>query len=505
MDTRERSPEDAVLQECETFYQTLVESIPEIVWMARADGTTAYLNPHWFAYTGADPHQIPDDAWNEAIYPEDRNRVLACWKEVRATDDGVFKVECRLRGADGRYRWFLMRALPKRGGYGLVLNWFGTCTDIDEQKLIEQRHRLLATENTQLYEAARQETAERARAAEALQQSEARFHQMEKTVTEAEEALHLSEARLALAMHAADIGMFDSDLTADAIVWSEGHHTLFGMKPGEFDGRYETFAQRIHPEDLPALEAAISCAQTTKTEYQSQFRVIWPDGSVHWIEGRGRFFYDEAGVAVRMAGVILDVTAQRRFNEMLVLAYDDTIEGWARALDLRDKETVGHTRRVTTIALRLARRLGLPTIALEHLRRGALLHDIGKMGIPDRILLKPDTLTADEWEVMRRHTDYARDLLEPIEFLRPAMEIPYCHHERWDGSGYPLGLKGEEIPLAARIFAVVDVWDALRSDRPYRPSWSAERVRAYIRNLSGIQFDPTVVEAFLSMDLDEEE
>ncbi|HWQ12549.1 MAG TPA: HD domain-containing phosphohydrolase [Roseiflexaceae bacterium] len=188
----------------------------------------------------------------------------------------------------------------------------------------------------------------------------------------------------------------------------------------------------------------------------------------------------------------------RQSNVDLVRAYDATIEGWSRALDLRDHETEGHSRRVTEMTLRLARRMGLDEAALVHVRRGALLHDIGKMGIPDAILLKPGKLTAEEWAVMRMHPVYAYKLLAPIAFLRPALDIPYCHHERWDGTGYPRGLAGEAIPLAARIFAVVDVWDALSNDRPYRPAWPRERVLAHIRAESGRHFDPLVVEALVS-------
>ena len=192
-------------------------------------------------------------------------------------------------------------------------------------------------------------------------------------------------------------------------------------------------------------------------------------------------------------------TSLQRSNLELSLAYDATIEGWSRALDLRDKETEGHTRRVTETAVRLARVMGLSEIELVHLRRGALLHDIGKMGVPDGILLKPGKLTDEEWAIMRLHPQYAFEMLAPINYLRPALDIPFCHHEKWDGTGYPRGLKGEQIPLAARIFAVVDVWDALRSDRPYRPAWPDEKVTQHIRTLSGTHFDPEVVEVFLRM------
>ena len=192
-------------------------------------------------------------------------------------------------------------------------------------------------------------------------------------------------------------------------------------------------------------------------------------------------------------------TGLQRSNGALILAYDTTIEGWSRALDLRDKETEGHSKRVTALSLKLARALGMDDTLLIHARRGALLHDIGKMGVPDAILLKPGPLTDEEWVIMRKHPTFAHDLLAPIDHLRPALDIPYCHHEKWDGSGYPRGLVGDRIPLAARIFAVVDVWDALISDRPYRPAWSEERTRAHVKALSGTHFDPMVVDAFLAL------
>jgi HD-GYP domain-containing protein (c-di-GMP phosphodiesterase class II) len=175
-----------------------------------------------------------------------------------------------------------------------------------------------------------------------------------------------------------------------------------------------------------------------------------------------------------------------------------TLEGWSRALDMRDKETEGHSIRVTEMTLRLGRLLGVRDVEEVHLRRGSLLHDMGKIGIPDAILLKPGPLTAEEWEVMRTHPVRAYEMLAPIPYLSKALEIPHCHHEKWDGSGYPRGLKGEEIPLSARIFAVVDVYDALTSDRPYRPAWTKEKALDHIREQTGKHFDPQVVEAFLS-------
>ncbi len=202
----------------------------------------------------------------------------------------------------------------------------------------------------------------------------------------------------------------------------------------------------------------------------------------------------QLAIAIENASLFANL---EKFNRELSQAYDTTIEGWSRALDLRDKETEGHTQRVTEMTLSLARKFNFTDKQMLYLRWGALLHDIGKMGIPDSILLKPDKLSAEEWAIMRKHPQYAYDLLQPIAFLTPALDIPFCHHEKWDGTGYPRGLRGEAIPLQARIFAVVDVWDALRSDRPYRSAWPQEEVRAYILGLSGTDFDPQVVDAFM--------
>jgi putative nucleotidyltransferase with HDIG domain len=189
----------------------------------------------------------------------------------------------------------------------------------------------------------------------------------------------------------------------------------------------------------------------------------------------------------------------QRSNQELTLAYEATIEAWVRALDMRDRETVGHTLRVTELTLRLARQMGISDEQLVHIRRGALLHDIGILGIPDAILFKPGPLTREEWNLMIQHPVLGQSLLSPIAFLKPALEIVYCHHERWDGSGYPRGLKGEEIPLTARIFAVVDVWDALLADKPYRRSWPMDKVILYIRDQAGKTLDPQVVTAFLTL------
>ena len=204
----------------------------------------------------------------------------------------------------------------------------------------------------------------------------------------------------------------------------------------------------------------------------------------------------QAAIAIDNAMMFKDL---QRSNAELKLAYDATIEGWSRTLDLRGKETEGHTRRVADATVQLASNIGVSESELVHIRRGAILHDIGKVAIPDHILFKPGPLSQEEWEIMRHHPNIASDLLTPVSYLAPALDIPRYHHEKWDGSGYPNGLKGEQIPLAARLFSIVDVYDCLTSDRPFRTAWSKDSAIDYIKEQSGKYFDPKAVPPFLSL------
>lgn len=204
----------------------------------------------------------------------------------------------------------------------------------------------------------------------------------------------------------------------------------------------------------------------------------------------------QAAIAVENAILLKEL---QRANFDLTLAYNTTIEGWSRALELRDRDTEGHTKRVTEMTLNLARQLGVGEADLVNIQRGAILHDIGKMGIPDNILLKAGPLTSEEWQIIRQHPRYAYELLSPISYLGPALDIPHYHHEKWDGTGYPHGLKETQIPLNARLFSIVDVYDALTSDRPYRPAWSKPRTLEYIREQTGKYFDPQIALQFLEM------
>lgn len=240
-------------------------------------------------------------------------------------------------------------------------------------------------------------------------------------------------------------------------------------------------------EPLTAKEKIIGVLQVfNRTKMEEDY--AWTSN----FEGVG----SQIAIAIEYANTLSDL---KRSNADLIQTYDDTIAGWSRAMDLRDKETEGHSLRVTELTLLLAKEFNLVDSDLVNIRRGALLHDMGKMGIPDSILLKPGKLSDAEWVVMRKHPQFALDILLPITYLCSALDIPYSHHEKWDGSGYPQGLKEKQIPLAARMFSVVDVWDALRSDRPYREAWSEEKVLEHIKAGSGSHFDPEVAETFLKM------
>jgi len=325
--------------------------------------------------------------------------------------------------------------------------------------------------------------AERARMQEALQESESQF-------------------RL-LAENASD--MIARLTTGGQVLYmSPACKTILGYTPEELTGT-NSF-DLIHEKDRRFIQRLFRNGNYSATHtiaYQAQHR----DGHYVWLESSARAVLDPKTQSVfEIQTASRDITERKAAEKALQAAhhdlqeaYDRTIEGWVRALDLRDRETEGHTQRVTELTVRVAKELGFSNEELVHIRRGALLHDMGKMAIPDEILQKPGPLSELEWKEMRQHPQYAHDMLSPIAYLHPALVIPFCHHERWNGSGYPRGLRGEEIPLAARLFSIVDVWDALCSDRPYRKKLPPVEVSNYLREKSGHLFDPKLVEVFLSI------
>jgi PAS domain S-box-containing protein len=314
----------------------------------------------------------------------------------------------------------------------------------------------------------------------------------------AEEALRESEARYrAVVEHQTEfIVRWRPEGTRTFV--NEAYRNYFGLTPEQ--ALSDTFMPLIAEEDRAAILEKMSRLKSGTARFEMDtHRVIRPDGSIAWQEWTDQAIRDDRGKLIEVQSVGRDITERKRAEERLVEAYETTLEGWAKALELRDKETEGHSRRVTETTLIVARAMGFSEEELTHVRRGSILHDIGKMGIPDEILRKNGPLTEEERAIVEKHPDTALALLKGIPFLEKALEIPCCHHEKWDGSGYPCGLKGNEIPLTARIFAVVDVWDALSTDRPYREGWPREKVMRYLIDESGKHFDPKVVDVFLGL------
>jgi putative nucleotidyltransferase with HDIG domain len=384
----------------------------------------------------------------------------------------------------------------------------------------------IAIENARLFEQAQQEIAQRKRAEEQIQrqlQRLAALHDVDMAITSSLD-LHVSlnvlldQATTQLRVDAADVlllnphtqtleyaagrGFRSRGIERSHVRLGEGHagqavleRRIIHIPNLAETGTNFVRAKLLANEDFITYYAVPLIAKGQVKGVLEIFHRALLGSDPEWL-GFLETLAGQAAIAIDNAWLFEGL---QRSNVELALAYDTTLEGWSRALDLRDEETEGHTQRVTELTLRLARAMGVSDEELVHVRRGALLHDIGKMGIPDSILHKPGPPTDDEWEIIRQHPVYAYEMISPIVYLRPALDIPYCHHEKWDGTGYPRGLKGEQIPLAARIFAVVDVYDALRSDRPYRPAWSEEEVRQYIRQEAGHHFDPQVVEMFMRL------
>jgi PAS domain S-box-containing protein len=280
--------------------------------------------------------------------------------------------------------------------------------------------------------------------------------------------------------------------------------TLLGYEPEELVGT--SIENIIHPEDANNLMDLLISPKWNDITVTVPYRAQHKNGELIWLETTARLFFDENKQRHEFQASSRDINERKKSQEDLQKAhadlqeaYDKTIEGWVLALDLRDRETEGHTQRVTEITVKLARLLGFDDEEIVHIRRGALLHDMGKMGIPDEILQKPGPLSDEEWEIMRRHPQYAHQMLSNIKYLKDAITIPYYHHERWDGSGYPHKLKGKDIPLHARLFAVVDVWDALSSDRPYRKRMLHDEVVGYLQKEAGHLFDPEIVKKFIPL------
>jgi PAS domain S-box-containing protein len=485
---------ERALRESEERLRAVVNSAPLILFAFDAEGVFTLFEGQALEAVG----QKQGEAVGHSIFQRYADR-----------PDIVREARRALEGEAGRSHFVFpnveldVRYTPVKDERGQVTSIIGVATDISERIRIEQELR-----------DARQDLEKRVqeRTTDLEVVNDYLYYEVIER-EEAEDALRESEARFRTIAEATPVAVTITREADGTFLFANAHfRRIVGLPPSTAvsdQTAMDYLAERTDRDRL--LETLAS--QDTIRNYETRLRR--GDGTMIWVSGSFRRMlmggervvfaaYDDVSERklAEQALLLAEENLLRSHGE-LTAAYDATIEGWSHALDLRDHETEGHARRVTEATLRLARIMQVDESEMVHLRRGALLHDIGKMGIPDEILLKPGPLTQSEWSVMRRHPQYAYDMLSPIKFLRPALDIPWCHHERWNGSGYPHGLAGEDIPLPARIFSVVDVWDALRSDRPYRQGWDADRVRNHISDLSGQHFDPHVVDTFLQMDLSE--
>lgn len=325
--------------------------------------------------------------------------------------------------------------------------------------------------------------------------------QEKKLIQDLEENNHILET----AQINANMGVYKVDLIEDTCHRSKILNDILEMSNDDTEPM-SVWEDLIHPKDKSRVLRAHDNILKNNKPYHLHYRIITKKNhTVKWIYDTGKIDYGD-NHPIRIIGTLMDITELTELEHKLEKSYDDlnnaykeTIKGWAHALSLKDDETEEHSQRVTKLALKLAREMNYPTKKMKMFEYGSILHDIGKIGVPESILLKQDKLTDEEFDEIKKHPIYAYNMLSQIEYLRDAIDIPYCHHEKWNGTGYPNQLKGESIPLAARIFAIVDVYDALTSDRNYRKAWEKENVLQYLRDQSGQHFDPTVVKTFMKI------
>jgi len=481
---------------------TLLDNLPGMVYRCRndMDCTIEFTSSGCLDLTGYPPAELTRNkavTFGSLIHPDDFQRV---WDEKQAALQAKQQYELvyRIRNRYGQEKW--VRELG-RGILDIVHQSFileGFISDITSQKITEQQ---LERQTRRL---------------QALRKIDIAIS----TTFDLDLTLNvlLEQITNELNVDAADILLYHSTSQSLEYAANRGFKTTAlqhtHLRLGEsFAGQAALSRQIVRIRDLNDTMGELRHSPLFKAEgFRSYFGVpLIAKGSIKgvleifhrsilmasedWLEFL-EAVAGQAGIALENATLFRQL---QNSNADLEKTYDATLEGWANALELRDRETVGHAQRVIEMTMDLAENLGVENEELPNMRRGALLHDVGKMGIPDTILLKPGPLTAEEWKVMKQHPELAYQWLSQIAYLEPALSIPLYHHEKWDGSGYPRGLKGTNIPLEARIFAVVDVWDALTSHRPYRPAWTGEEAANYIRTESGKHFDPQVVEAFFKI------
>jgi PAS domain S-box-containing protein/putative nucleotidyltransferase with HDIG domain len=498
----------------ELRYRNISETAQEGIWTVDKDGLTTYVNPKLCLMLGYSAEEMLQQPMSTYMDVESGRVLESAYKLIR--DGGKQNLDFEFQQKDGISLWAIVSASPIFDSNNVYSGALAMVTDITDRKnheriIREALGKLSQSEkhNRALYEAADRRLG-KTLALRNIDNSINSSFDLKETL-----GIVLEQAKLELQIDAGYISLYDSKENLLQ------HYVSTGLRAGEnghgslhiptgfasqaiLGGRRVDVSDLREEEDIPAYAALMDeglvdyhvvplIAKGKTLGILGVFKRSLFDAGPEWLE----FLETLAGQAAIAIDNITLFDGMRKANTQLVEGYDATIEGWSRALDLRDKETQGHTQRVAAATVVLAKEMGVNNEDLVHVRRGALLHDIGKMGIPDMVLLKPGPLTEQEWATMRQHPQLAHDMLSPIKYLEPALDIPFCHHEKWDGSGYPRKLKGDEIPFFARIFSVVDVYDALTSDRPYRQSWPKAKVLDYIQENSGTYFDPAIVSVFL--------
>ena len=489
---------ETALQESERRFRSMIENGLENISLVDADGVLLWESPTIVQTLGYRENEFLGRSTFELIHPEDVEKITQAYQELVVKTGERRKDIFRVRHRSGSWRWIEAAAtnlLNEASVGGVVINY----RDITDRKLAEDQVQRQIARLTALAE---------------IDRAIISSHDIEITL-----GTVVNQLVYRLSADAAVILLFDGTQNTLVHAVSSGFRTAeikrTSLKLGEgFPGRIALTGEALHVERLKDTgDGRFVRRELVDAEDFSTYHgvpLVAKGKTLGVLEVFHRLPFEPdadwtgyLNTLVRLCAIAIDNSQLfqdiNRAHRELAMAYDATIEGWSRALDLRDKETEGHSQRVTEMTVRLAGHFDLDQDDLVYLRWGALLHDIGKMGIPDGILLKSDPLTDSEWEAIKQHPVLAFELLSPIHYLRQAIDIPYCHHEKWDGTGYPRGLNGLQIPFQARIFAVADVFDALTSDRPYRAAWPEEKALDHIRAQSGIHFDPSVVETFFRM------
>jgi PAS domain S-box-containing protein len=487
---------DRRLRDSEERLRMVTDHMLDMVSQVDLQGRYQYVSPSYERILGFNAEEIVHQNMFEGIHPEDTLMVRQLF-ETTQVDPKPYRVEYRRKHARGHYVWLEAVGNPVFDTAEALIGIVISSRDVSDRKQAEERIQRQILQLRALWE----------------------IDNKIASVTDVRISLQsvLEQAVALLHVAAADILTVNPETLWLDCVAAQGFQTrpqpfasisfddeLIGQVITNREAVILTEVNQRFPEVRNHLMAAegfqtyIGVPLVVKERILGILEIFQRqpfDPDQEWMN----FLATLAGqAAIAIDNHTLFANLERS-NDDLRRAYDATIEGWSRALDLRDKETEGHTRRVTETTIKLARRMGINEEEIIHIWRGALLHDIGKLGVADSILHKPGPLTAEEWAEMKKHPQHAWDMLAPVAYLRPALDIPYGHHERWDGNGYPLGLGGEQIPLAARIFAIVDVWDALTSNRPYREAWTREKALIYIEEQASAHFDPRVVKVFLEL------